>query len=153
MPQHDRIGGLGLKDVRRRLSYLYNLIETTAMEVDDFKPRLRDLRERQERLEYFAEQARENPAQPRAVLDDVNAIAAYAREMGDFLDESELTERRAFIESFVKEIVVSPGEAKVRYTIPMPQDSRIAGMDAEEVAIPRPVLSTVNSGGDRGNGH
>ena len=64
-----------------------------------------------------------------------------------FLNESELTERRAFIESFVKEIVVGPGEARVRYTIPMPQDSRIAGMDAEEVAIPRPVLSTVNSGG------
>ncbi len=59
------------------------------------------------------------------------------------------TERRAFIESFVEEIVVGPGEAKVRYTIPMPQDSRIAGMDAEDVAIPRPVLSTVNRGGPR----
>ena len=31
--------------------------------------------------------------------------------MKDFLNESELTERRAFIQSFVKEIIVMPGDA------------------------------------------
>ena len=31
--------------------------------------------------------------------------------MRDFLNESELTEHRAFIESFVKETVVMPGDA------------------------------------------
>ena len=30
----------------------------------------------------------------------MNTIAAYAKGMKDFLEESELTERRAFIESF-----------------------------------------------------
>ena len=34
--------------------------------------------------------------------------------MSAYLQTSELTERRAFIESFVEEIVVGPGEAKVR---------------------------------------
>ena len=47
--------------------------------------------------------------QRRKVLDDVNTIAAYAQDMNQFLQESELTERRAFIESFVKEIVVMVG--------------------------------------------
>ena len=37
--------------------------------------------------------------------------------MRDFLVESELTERRAFIESFVKEIVVTPDDALMRYTV------------------------------------
>ena len=77
----------------------------------------------------------------------METIAAYAQDMSVFLNESELTERRAFIESFVKEIVVQPGNALVRYTIPMPQDSPIGGMDAEEVALHAPVLSTVKSGG------
>ena len=58
-----------------------------------------------------------------------------------------LTERRAFIESFVREIVVMPDNAFVRYTIPMPDDSRISGMDAEELALHAPVLSTVKYGG------
>ena len=44
-----------------------------------------------------AAEARAILAERRSVLDDVNTIAAYAQEMRDFLVESELTERRAFI--------------------------------------------------------
>ena len=60
-----------LNDVRQRLGRLYNLVETTDMEVDDFKPRIRELRERQDRLESSAEEARAALAQRRKVLDDV----------------------------------------------------------------------------------
>ena len=74
-------------------------------------------------------------SQRRAVLDDVNTIATYAQDMSEFLNESELTERRAFIETFVKEIVVMPGDALLRYTIPMPDDSPIPGRNAEEMAL------------------
>ena len=98
----------------------------SARQVDDFKPRIRELRERQDRLEHSAEEARAALAQRRKVLDDVNAIAAYAREMKDFLEESELAERRAFIETFVKEILVVPGDALMRYTIPISQSTRKA---------------------------
>ena len=136
-----------LGDVRQRLGRLYNLVETTDMEVDDFKPRIRELRERQDRLECSAEEARAALAQRRKVLDDVNAIAAYAKEMKDFLEESELTERRAFIETFVKEILVVPGDALMRYTVPMPDDSRAPGKVTEKVALPDAVLSTVHDGG------
>ena len=136
-----------LVDVKRRLERLYDLAETTDLDVDDFKPRIRDHRERQEKLEASAAEARSMLSERREVLDDVETIAAYAQDMSVFLNESELTERRAFIESFVKEIVVQPGNALVRYTIPMPQDSPIGGMDAEEVALHAPVLSTVKSGG------
>ena len=136
-----------LVDVKRRLERLYDLAETTDLNIDDFKPRIRDHRERQEKLETAAAEARAMLSQRREVLDDVETIAAYAQDMSVFLNESELTERRAFIESFVKEIVVQPGNALVRYTIPMPQDSPIGGMDAEEVALHAPVLSTVKSGG------
>ena len=135
-----------LADVRRRLERLYNLVETTDMDIDDFKPRIRDHRERQERLEATAEEARALLSQRRVVLDDVKTITAYAEDMSEFLNESELTERRAFIESFFKEIVVSSGNAVVRYSIPMPQDSRIPGGVAEEVVLPGPVPSTVKCG-------
>ena len=138
-----------LADVRRRLERLYNLVETTDMDIDDFKPRIRDHRERQERLEATAEEARALLSQRRVVLDDVKTITAYAEDMSEFLNESELTERRAFIESFVKEIVVRPGNAVVRYSIPMPEDSRIPGRVTEEVALHGPVLSTVKLGGPK----
>ena len=106
-------------DVKRRLGRLYDLAETTDLDIDDFKPRIRGHRERQERLEATAEEAMAMLSQRRDVLDDVETITAYAQGMSEFLNESELTERRAFIESFVKEIVVMPDNAVVRYTIPI----------------------------------
>ena len=136
-----------LADVKRRLERLYNLAETTDLDIEDFKPRIKDHRERQERLEATAAEARSMLSQRRVVLDDVETIATYAQDLSQFLNESELTERRAFIESFVKEIVVQPGGALLRYTIPMPEDSLIEGRDSEEVALHGPVLSTVKSGG------
>ena len=136
-----------LVDVKRRLGRLYDLAETTDLDIEDFKPRIREHRDRQERLEATAEEARAMLSQRREVLDDVETITTYALDMSMFLNESELTERRAFIESFVKEIVVMPDNAVVRYTIPMPDDSPIPGRDAEEMALNGSVLSTVKFGG------
>ena len=64
----------------------------------------------------------------------VMPITAYADDMSD-------TESRAFIVFFVKEIVVSPGNAVVRYSIPMPDESGIPGgeiVGARVAAIPPP---------------
>ena len=140
-----------LADVKRRLERLYELAETTDLDIDDFKPRIRDHRERQKKLEETAEDARVILSQRRMVLDDVETITAYCEDLSGYLRESELTERRPFIESFVKEIVVEPGGALVRYTIPMPEDSPIEGKDAEELVLHSPVLSTVKCGGPCGD--
>ena len=67
--------------------------------------------------------------------------------MGELLKESDLTKRRAFIETFVKETIVSPSGALMRYTVPMPDDSALRGRKAEEVALNGSVLPTVQSGG------
>ena len=60
--------------------------------------------------------ARATLSQRRTVLDDVETITACAQDMSEFLNESEMTERRAFVETFVKEVVVMPGNALLRYT-------------------------------------
>ena len=133
-------------DVRRRLDRLYHLMETTELDISDVLPRVREHKERRERLEQAASEARAALSERREVLDDVETITAYAEEMREFLGTSELTESKAFIRSFVKEIAVAPGAATIRYTIPMPGDSPLRGGKAEEVALGGPVLSTVKSG-------
>ena len=60
-----------LVDVKRRLDRLYNLVETTDLDVDDFKLRIREHRERQEKLEASAAAARALLSQRREVLDEV----------------------------------------------------------------------------------
>ena len=140
-----------LEEVKRKLARVWHFIENSDIEMADASDRIKEHRERQERLEEAAGEARAILAERRAVLDDVETIAAYAREMRDFLVESELTERRAFIESFVKEIVVTPDDALLRYTVPMPEDSMIPGGATEKVALDGAVLPTVKNGGPCGD--
>ena len=136
-----------LAEVRRKMDRLWHAVESTDLEINDILPRLREHKGRQEKLEVAADEARALLAERREVLDDVDTITAYARDMRDFLLKSDLTESRAFIRSFVKEIDVTPGKVVIRYSIPMPEDSRIPGKDTEEVALQEPVLSTVHYGG------
>ena len=53
----------------------------------------------------------------RQLLDSADTIATFAEEMSDFLKTSELTETRAFVHSFVKEVQVKPGKAAIIYSI------------------------------------
>ena len=136
-----------LNEIRRRLDRLWQAVETSDLEINDILPRIREHKERQEKLEIAADEARAILAVRMQGLGDEETIAAYVKEMSNFLMESELTETRAFIRSFVKEIGVVPGKATIRYTIPMPKDSPIKGRDAQEIALSAPVLSTVTHGG------
>ena len=102
-------------------------------------------------LEATAEETRELLSQRRVVLDDVETITAYCEDLSRYLNESELTDRRAFIDSFVKEVVVPPGGALGRYTIRMPDDSPIEVRVAGEVALHGSVLSSVKYGGPCGD--
>ena len=135
-----------LADIRRKMDRLWHAVESSDLEINDILPRIRQHQERQERLELAGDEARAALQDRRALLDSVEVITAYAHEMNEFLRTSEVTESKAFIRSFVKEIVVRPGTATVRYTIPTPPDSPIGGKDAADFGLPGGVISTVSSG-------
>ncbi len=139
-----------LEDVNRRLERIWQLVEETDLSMADAASRIKGHRERKEKLEAAAQEARAMLSERRSVLDDVETIAAYAQDMSEFLKESELTERKSFIETFVKEILVTPGNALMRYTVPMPDDSLISGGKTEDLALNGSVLPTVTSGGAEG---
>ena len=136
-----------LTDIRRRMDRLWELVEKTDLTTEEILPRIRHHLDNQERLEQAADEARSILVLRRASVQDVERIAAYAREMSDFLMESESTETKAFIRSFVKEIAVRPGKAVIHYTIPTPLDNDIDGADVAEVALSRRVMKSVTRGG------
>ena len=135
------------REQRDRLGRIWQVIETTDIEMADASERIREHRERKEKLEIAAGEARALLSDRRQFLDSADTIAAFAAEMSDFLKTSELTETRAFVNSFVKEVVVKPGKAAVIYTLPTPEDSPIGGADAAEIALNRGVMNSVRSGG------
>ena len=136
-----------LEDVKKRLGRIWQVIETTDIEMADASERIREHRERKEKLEIAAGEARALLSDRRQFLDSADTIAAFAAEMGEFLKSSELTETKAFVRSFVKEIVVKPGRAAIVYSIPTPDDSPIGGADAAEIALNGGVMNSVRHGG------
>ena len=139
-----------LEDVKKRLGRIWNHIETTDTEMADASDRIREHRERKEKLEIAAEEARALLKERRQFLDSADTIAAFAAEMSEFLKTSELTETKAFVGSFVKEVVVKPGRAAIVYSIPTPEDSPIGGADAAEIALNGRVMNSVRHGGAGG---
>ena len=136
-----------LEDVKRRLARIWQLLETTDIEMADASDRIREHRERQRQLEDAAQEARSVLAERRELLDSADMVAAFAADMSQFLRTSELTETKAFVRSFVKEVEVAPGKATIVYTIPTPADSRIGGADTAEVALDGGVMNSVQRGG------
>ena len=139
-----------LEDVKKRLARIWNHIETTDTEMADASDRIKEHRERKEKLEIAAEEARALLKERRQFLDSADTIAAFAAEMSEFLKTSELTETKAFVGSFVKEVVVKPGRAAIVYSIPTPEDSPIGGADAAEIALNGRVMNSVRHGGAGG---
>ena len=137
-----------LEDVKKQLSRVWHFVaRSDSVDVAEASDLIVELRERKEKLEVAAEEARGLLSERRRFLDSADTIATFAAEMSDFLKTSELTETRAFVHSFVKEIEVKPGKAAIVYSIPTPDDSPIGGADAVEVALTGRVRSTVQSGG------
>ena len=125
-------------EVSRRLDALYEALETSELDLADVAPRIRQHRERQAQLEAAVDEARAGLAERRRILDRVETITTFAKEMGEFLRTSEITETRSFIRSFVKGVAVEPDRAVISYTVPMPEDSpigqsRVADLKLDEL--------------------
>ena len=76
----------------------------------------------------------------------VDEVSGYVSELRQLLQDSELAERKAFITSFVREIVVRGDEATLRYVLPLASRNSAGSADNETLAVSG-VLASVRSGG------
>ena len=75
-----------LNEIRRWLGRLWQAVETTDLEINDILPRIREHKERQEKLEIAADEARAILAVRMQGLGDEETIAAYVKEMSGLPD-------------------------------------------------------------------
>ena len=140
-----------LEEVKKQLGRVWHFIsKSDNIDVAAASDHIVELRERKENLESAADEARAVLAERRQYLDSADTVAAFAEEMSEFLTTSELTETKAFVHSFVKEIQVKPGKAAIVYSLPTPEDSPIGGASSAEIALNGGVRKSVRHGGDRG---
>ncbi len=58
---------------------------------------------------------------------DVDMVKTYAQDLRALLNQADLTERKAFLRSFIKRIEVNKKQVTVHYNLPIPQ-----GMPSKE---------------------
>jgi len=126
-----------IADTNHRLERLYDAVETGKIPLADLAPRIRDLRERQEKLQAERIQIENQLSDRRIELASPEVVNSYVKDLRRVLEESELTEKRAFIRSFIKKINIIGKEAFLTYTMP------INGLLEEKIG----VLPIVKYGG------
>ncbi len=55
---------------------------------------------------------------------DTEAVNSYVTDLRNILGESEVAQRKAFLRSFVKKIMVEKERVKLYYNLPVPPDGR-----------------------------
>ena len=111
-----------INDTNQRLERLYDAIETGKIDLDDLVDRIRELRHQQEQLHARRIEIESQLSDRKVELIDLDTMTGYINEMQEILANSSLTERRAFIRSFVQEIKVTGNEVLMTYSPPIPPE-------------------------------
>jgi site-specific DNA recombinase len=111
-----------LGGVDQRLGNLYNAIETGNIQFDLLKPRLEELKVQHDKLIARKAELEMLISHRRIELSGPELVTKYVEDLRQFIDSTEISERRAFIKSFVKEIRVSEHEIRMTYNFPIPPD-------------------------------
>jgi site-specific DNA recombinase len=114
-----------IEDTDHRLGRLYDAIETGKLSLDDVVVRIRELRQRQEQLQVRRIEIENQMSDRKVELADLKTISAYVDDLHNLLREGSLTERRAFIRSFIKEIRVTGNEVVLTYAMPILPETTI----------------------------
>jgi hypothetical protein len=126
-------------DINHRLERLYDALETGEIGLEDVAPRIQQLRHRQQQLQARKWELEALLSNRRVELANLETVPRYVADLRNLLNESSLTERKAFIRSFVKEVKVTGDEVLLTYTMPLPPQ----GISQERVG----VLCSVQCGG------
>jgi site-specific DNA recombinase len=100
------------------------------------------LRQRQEQLQSRKWEIETLLSDRRVELASLGTVTHYVDDLRNLLGESSLTERKSFIQSFVKEVKVTGDEVLLTCTMPLPPQ----GISEERVG----VLCSVHYGGEGG---
>jgi site-specific DNA recombinase len=150
-----------IRETKNKLSRLYEVLETGKLELDDLAPRIKELRVKQDELSRarVAIEA-EMTVQGYQQL-DITVIRSYVEDLRKLLSESDVIQRKAFLRSFVKKIIVNRDTVEVLYNIPHPRDGkngpsmdisdgwRDANLDGSQEGFKERINGTMDSAKER----
>ncbi len=109
-----------LRDIRARLDRHYEALETGQLDLEDLAPRIREIRDSQGQLEEARNRFESEWNDDETETVDDALVKAYAQGHHGLLEESKVTERKAFVRSFVKRLDINPAKVTIHFTLPLP---------------------------------
>lgn len=94
-------------------------METRKIGIDDLAPRIQQLRAKQGLLLTRKRDLKISLSDRRVEIADLEQVLKCVEDLRELLEETELTERKAFIKSFVKEVKVTGDEVLLTHTMPI----------------------------------
>ena len=150
--KQDRGGGdkdqeLELKSTReqiastnqRKNNLVKKVMEGQFMD-SDITEQMNGIRSTLELLEQREEELNANLANQSTFFTDLDRIKTYARDLKTYLREGNEDTLKLIFHLVIDKIIVRPGSATIRYTIPMPPDGTGDWMLSEELDLDGPVL-------------
>jgi chromosome segregation ATPase len=113
-----------LKDVTARLSKLYDAVETGKIDLEDLTPRIRELKSRQDELRKNRIQMEADMVVHGVEQVDLDTVKSYAQDLPSLIMEAGITERKAFLRSFIRRIEINGDRATINYLLPFPQGKK-----------------------------
>jgi len=89
-------------DISHRLERLYDALETGKLGLADVAPRIQQLRHRQQQLQARKWELEALLSNRRVELASLETVTQYVADLRNLLNESSLTERKAYIRSLLK---------------------------------------------------
>ncbi len=131
-----------ITETEGRLERLYDALETGKIDLDDLAPRIKELKEKRDLLQRARAEARETLSAGRVELISRELVLEYLKDLRGVLEYGSVSEKRAFLRSFIQAIEKDGSQVTMYYTLPLP---------AEQVPLdPVGVLGTVHDGGAGG---
>jgi hypothetical protein len=109
-----------VEEIEKKLARYYEMLESSALNVSDVAPRLRELNGEKEAL--TAEIARLGAQTPRSTVfikPSDESIKADVGELRSTLKEGSIMHQKAFLNSFIRRINIKDLEAEIEYTCPI----------------------------------
>ncbi|GAJ16076.1 unnamed protein product, partial [marine sediment metagenome] len=133
-----------LREVKARLSRLYDVLETGKLSLDELAPRIRELKKRQDELDKARIQIEADMIVQGVEEVDMDMVKSYTRDLKALIEESDIAERKSFLRSFIKRIEINRNEVVVHYHLPLPQNEK-----GERVREVLPMVTPGGAGGIR----
>ncbi len=103
-----------------RLEHLYDFVETKAIDPVRMATRIADVQDRIDEMKRARCEVEDTLLTHRLEPIDPQVIMENVKDLREFLEDSNLFERKAFLRSFIESIEVDDGQITLNYTLPMP---------------------------------